>query len=179
MRSSLSGTIRCWGIACHLVALPGFLMLLTVILYWLPELMTVLNLADAGQRTLAAVQIPIALIALLIALWLAQMMGLVIALAVWLLIRQIHPFIHQQGRSVLRFLLSMIALSCILALWLLAVLGQLFSVNNQAPAELFLRSAVATAAFLLLLLMAQISAICWAALKAGRGQIYHYPLTLS
>jgi uncharacterized Tic20 family protein len=179
MKPKLSFATRCWGMACHLAALPGFLGLAAVILDWSPELMTVLNLADPGQHTLAGVQVPIALIVLLIALWLAQIVGLVIALGFWLLARNIHPFVRQQGYTVLQFLLSMIALTGVLALLLLAVLGQLFSTSTPSSADLFLRSTVMTILCLLLFLVAQISAIGWGAIKALRGQIYRYPLILS
>ena len=179
MPLKLSFATRFWGMACHLTALPGFIGLLATILYWSSELAAVLNLTDPGQRTLAGVQVPIALIALLIALWLAQLLGLAIALVFWLVARKIHPFVHQQGRAVLGFLLSMIALTCLLALLLSAALGQLFSASTESSAELFLRSVIMAIAFLLLFLVIQISAIGWAAIKAIRGQIYHYPLTLS
>jgi uncharacterized protein len=179
MKLKLSFTTRCWGMACHLAALPGFLGLLLAILYWWPELTIVLNLADPGQRTLAGVQVPIALMALLIALWLAQLVGLAIALMFWLVVRKMHSFVQQQGSAVLRFLLSMITLTCLLALLLFAVLGQLFSISTQSSADLFLRSTVIAIVCLFLFLVAQISAIGWAAIKALRGQIYRYPLTLS
>jgi uncharacterized Tic20 family protein len=173
----LSFPVRCWGMACHLAALPGFLGLLATIFYWLPELTTVLNLADAGQRSLAGVQVPIALIALVIALWLAQLVGLVLALGFWLVVRSGHPFVRQQGQAVVRFLLSMIGFICIFSLLLMAVLGQLFSAGSQYPTDVFLVATMIAIGSVLLLLVGQISAIGWAAIKALRGQIYRYPLT--
>ncbi len=162
-----------------MAALPGLLVLLGAMLYWAPELTTVINLADPGQRTLAGLQVPIALTALLIALWLAQLAGLAIALMFWLVMRHIHPFVRQQGRAVLQFLLSMIPVTSVLGLLLFAVLGQLFSTSTQNSADLFLQSTVMAIACLFLFLVAQISVILWAAIKALGGQIYRYPLTLS
>lgn len=106
-------------------------------------------------------------------------LGLLLPLIIWLNNRNQYPFVDQQGRESVNFQLSMMCYSLIagllfifLAFMACAGLGSADFANNLTIL------AFATLAFVLLMLVFQLSVIIFAAIKAYNGQSYRYPFTI-
>lgn len=130
-----------------------------------------------GERQWAAGAHAAALLAALLTSWMAGAAGAVAALAVWMLVRERHPFAAEHAKEAVNFNLSMLIYACIAFVIGLLLVG-------ATVLTLGLGLLVTAPAGLLLLAVAAGIAIAWfvcsliAAFKAYDGQQYRYPLTI-
>ena len=142
------------------------------------EAMNVQTLSPSlSDRPWAAGAHVAALLAALLTSWIAGAAGAVAALAVWMLVRDRHPFASEHAKEAVNFNLSMLIYTCIaFAIGLLLV--------GATVLTLGIGLLVTLPAGLLLLALAAAIAIAWfvcsliAAFKAYDGQVYRYPLTI-
>jgi uncharacterized protein len=110
---------------------------------------------------------------------------LVVPLAVWLLTRDQHPFVDDQGRSLLNFQISMqiyLMILLMLSLFLLFVTCSFAFTNNARLTgweNTFTILVYAVVGLYALAVLFQICAVAIGALRALRGETYRYPLSLT
>jgi uncharacterized Tic20 family protein len=142
------------------------------------EAMNVQTLSPSlSDRQWAAGAHAAALLAALLTSWIAGAAGAVAALAVWMLVRDRHPFASEHAKEAVNFNLSMLIYTCIAFAIALLLVG-------ATVLTLGVGLLVTLPAGLVLLAVAAAIAIAWfvcsliAAFKAYDGQVYRYPLTI-
>lgn len=109
-------------------------------------------------------------------------------LVVWLWKKKEHPFIDEQGKESLNFQISFTIYGIVLGI-ILVILAVVFGValgvtssgssGNSAGAAAVLGLGAGILAILLLLIgIIQLALVIFAAIKANKGESYHYPITI-
>lgn len=122
-----------------------------------------------------------ALLAAFFTSWMVGIAGAVVAICIWFLVRDRHPFAAEHAKECFNFNLSMFIYACAAV-----VVGLVLGVGAviATVATLGLAALVAAPIVLILVLALGAIAVLWvvfgiiAAMKAYEGQPYRYPMTI-
>jgi len=107
--------------------------------------------------------------------------GLLVPYLVWQQGKTRHPFIDQQGKAAMNFLLSMAVYSIVLAIFSIFLLFSTCMMEISRPNSdfaLFNAVCIALAVIAAFFAISQLVMISFAAAKAAQGQTYRYPFTI-